>query len=56
MQVRSLPISQTPAEVADAIYNAYKTKQSEVLVGLPFSMAEAAFRLTKANVSALPFL
>ena len=55
-QVRSVPISQTPAEVADAIFTAYMSKQDEVLVGPAFGMAEAAFRLTKANISSLPIL
>ena len=56
MQIRNLPFSQTPQEVAEAIYDAYMTKQNEVTVGLPFAMAANAFRLTGANVSALPFL
>ena len=56
LQVRSAPISQTPAEVADAIFTAYMSKQDEVLVGPAFGMAEAAFRLTKANISSLPIL
>lgn len=56
LQIRNLPFSQTPQEVAEAIYNAYMTKQNEVTVGLPFAMAANAFRLTGANVSALPFL
>ncbi|KAG1667619.1 hypothetical protein FOA52_001673 [Chlamydomonas sp. UWO 241] len=55
-QIRSLPFSQTPAEVADAIFDASRTKQTNVVVGLPFMAADAAFRLTGANVSALPFL
>ena len=56
MQVRSVPISQTPSEVADAIFTAYMSKQNEVLVGPAFGVAEAAFRLTGANVSSLPIL
>ena len=56
MQVRAAPISQTPSEVADALYTAYMSKQDEVLVGPAFGVAEAAFRLTGANVSGLPFI
>ena len=56
MQVRAAPISQTPSEVADALYTAYMSKQDEVLVGPAFGVAEAAFRLTGANVSGLPII
>lgn len=55
-QIRSLPFAQTPAEVADCIFDASRTKQNEVVVGLPFAAADMAFRLTGANVSAFPFL
>ncbi|GAX82432.1 hypothetical protein CEUSTIGMA_g9860.t1 [Chlamydomonas eustigma] len=54
--VRSLPFSQTPQEVADAIYNAYMTKSDQVLVGLPFAAADTAFWLTRTNISALPLI
>eukprot|EP00955_Chlamydomonas_euryale_P064584 359018-Chlamydomonas_euryale.AAC.1 len=55
-QIRSLPFSQTPAEVADCVFDASRTKQHNVVVGLPFMAADAAFRFTGANISALPFL
>lgn len=52
--VRALPISQTPQEVADAIYNAAATKQNDVVVGMPFAMADLAYRMTGLNPTALP--
>mmetsp|Transcript_17116 Transcript_17116/g.36961 ORF Transcript_17116/g.36961 Transcript_17116/m.36961 type:complete len:355 (+) Transcript_17116:160-1224(+) len=55
-QLRALPLSQTPQEVADAIYNAAQTKQEDIVVGLPFAAAAEAFRFTGVNVTALPFM
>ncbi|KAF5834889.1 hypothetical protein DUNSADRAFT_8193 [Dunaliella salina] len=55
--VRALPISQMPAEVADAVYAATVGKQNDVIVGLPFAAAAAASQATGFNpfASNIPF-
>eukprot|EP00200_Dunaliella_tertiolecta_P006321 CAMPEP_0202358458 /NCGR_PEP_ID=MMETSP1126-20121109/12117_1 /ASSEMBLY_ACC=CAM_ASM_000457 /TAXON_ID=3047 /ORGANISM="Dunaliella tertiolecta, Strain CCMP1320" /LENGTH=358 /DNA_ID=CAMNT_0048951623 /DNA_START=126 /DNA_END=1202 /DNA_ORIENTATION=- len=55
--VRALPISQTPAEVADAVYAITVGKQNDIIVGLPFAAAAAANQVTGFNpfASPLPF-
>jgi len=52
--VKAMPISQTPQEVADAIYNAAVTKSNDVVVGAPFAAVDMAHRLTGLNPMALP--
>ncbi|KAG2434534.1 hypothetical protein HYH02_012201 [Chlamydomonas schloesseri] len=53
--LRGLPISQTPAEVADAVYNCAASKSNEVSVGLPFAAAAQAYKFVGLNPSAVPF-
>lgn len=53
--VRAMPISQTPAEVADAVYAIAVGKQNDSVVGLPFMAAAAANQATGFNPFALPF-
>ncbi|KXZ51855.1 hypothetical protein GPECTOR_11g293 [Gonium pectorale] len=53
--LRSLPVAQTPAEVADAVYSCVTSKANEVAVGLPFAAAAQAYKLTGLNPSAVPF-
>ncbi|KAG2491026.1 hypothetical protein HYH03_010474 [Edaphochlamys debaryana] len=53
--VRSLPLAQTPAEVADAIYSCAVSKSNEVSVGLPFAAAVQAYKFVGLNPSAVPF-
>ena len=53
--LRALPVAQTPAEVADAIYNCAASKRDEVVVGLPFAAAAQAYSWTGLNPSAMPF-
>jgi len=56
--VRALPISQSPAEVADAVYAIAVGKQNDVVVGLPFAAAAQVQQLTGFNpfASPLPFM
>ncbi|PNH04751.1 hypothetical protein TSOC_009069 [Tetrabaena socialis] len=54
--LRSLPIAQTPAEVADAIYSCATSKSNEVSVGLPFAAAAQAYKWTGLNASAVPLM
>lgn len=54
--LRSLPMAQTPAEVADAILSCATSKAAEVSVGLPFAAAAQAYRFTGLNPSAVPFV
>eukprot|EP00798_Chlamydomonas_sp_ICE-L_P011715 gene11715-34442_t len=54
--VRMLPLSQSPQEVADAIYNCATTKADDVTVGMPFAAAAEAFRHTGINMATLPFI
>lgn len=54
--MRMLPITSTPQDVAQAIYNAVVTKQKDVVLGLPFAAAANAYKLTGLNPSALPFI
>ena len=53
--VRALPLSQTPQEVADAVYGISTTKQNDVIVGVPFAAAAAANQFTGFNPFAMPF-
>ncbi|GIL79044.1 hypothetical protein Vretifemale_8448 [Volvox reticuliferus] len=53
--LRSLPIAQSPGEVAEAIYDCVTSKSNEVSVGLPFSAAVQAYKFTGLNPSAVPF-
>lgn len=53
--LRALPVAQTPAEVAEAIYNCATSKQDEVVVGLPFAAAAHAYSWTGLNPSSVPF-
>ena len=54
--LRTPMVAQLPAEVAEAIYGAVISRQSEAVVGLPFAMAAAAYQATGINVSAMPFM
>ncbi len=53
--MRALPITQTPQEVAEAIYAMAGSKQHETTVGAAFAAVDVAHRLTGFNPLALPF-
>ncbi|GLC60047.1 hypothetical protein PLESTB_001567500 [Pleodorina starrii] len=53
--LRSLPMAQSPSEVAEAVYSCVTAKSGEVSVGLPFAAAAQAYKLTGLNPSAVPF-
>lgn len=49
--VRALPLSQTPQEVADAIFEAVQSQQKQVQVGAPFLVADLAYNFLGVNAS-----
>lgn len=49
--VRALPLSQSPQEVAEAIYGAVQYQQRQVVVGAPFAAAVEAYKLLGVNAS-----
>ncbi|GFR42692.1 hypothetical protein Agub_g3614 [Astrephomene gubernaculifera] len=53
--LRTLPMAQSPGEVAEAIWGCVASRSPEVAVGLPFAAAAQAYRLTGINPSATPF-
>jgi hypothetical protein len=50
--LRSLPLTQTPEEVAGAIYGAVVGRQADVVVGVPFAAAAQAYQVVGFNPSA----